>query len=222
MEDSSGNTLDAQYIPMDNVTSNLRSFYTKAYLGISSLQRPKYWLVFKAKVPPLGWNTFFISKASAQGMQTQAHAIHRKLNSCLSLIIHFFFIIHDIGSNNHKHSSVMLSPMNNTTEIGPGNLKMVFSSDSGRLERMYNSRTGVMFRLLLHTESFWFIHLVRQNIQSQLLLINIFQADIKVDQNYFWYASNVGDAKDPQVSGAYIFRPNGSLAYPVSSSKVSL
>ncbi|CAA0412387.1 unnamed protein product [Arabidopsis thaliana] len=157
VEDSSGNTLDAQYIPMDNVTSNLRSFYTKAYLGISSLQRPKYWLVFKAKVPPLGWNTFFISKASAQ------------------------------GSNNHKHSSVMLSPMNNTTEIGPGNLKMVFSSDSGRLERMYNSRTG---------------------------------ADIKVDQNYFWYASNVGDAKDPQVSGAYIFRPNGSLAYPVSSSKI--
>lgn len=43
-----------------------------------------------------------------------------------------------------------------------------------------------------------------------------------VDQNYFWYASNGGDAKDPQVSGAYIFRPNGSLAYPVSSSKVSL
>ncbi|EFH41343.1 glycosyl hydrolase family 38 protein [Arabidopsis lyrata subsp. lyrata] len=157
VEDSSGKTLDAQYIPMDNVTSNLRSFYTKAYLGISSLQIPKYWLVFKATVPPLGWNTFFISKASAQ------------------------------GSSNHTHSSVMLSPVKNTTEIGPGNVKMVFSSDSGRLERIYNSRTG---------------------------------ADIMVDQNYFWYASNGGDAKDPQVSGAYIFRPNGSLAYPVSSSKI--
>ncbi|XP_020878111.1 probable alpha-mannosidase At5g66150 isoform X1 [Arabidopsis lyrata subsp. lyrata] len=159
VEDSSGKTLDAQYIPMDNVTSNLRSFYTKAYLGISSLQIPKYWLVFKATVPPLGWNTFFISKASAQ------------------------------GSSNHTHSSVMLSPVKNTTEIGPGNVKMVFSSDSGRLERIYNSRTG---------------------------------ADIMVDQNYFWYASNGGDAKDPQVSGAYIFRPNGSLAYPVSSSKPKL
>lgn len=51
---------------------------------------------------------------------------------------------------------------------------------------------------------------------------NIFQADIMVDQNYFWYASNVGDSNDSQTSGAYIFRPNdSSLAYPVSSSKVS-
>lgn len=74
VEDSSGNTLDAQYIPMDNVTSNLRSFFTKAYLGLSSTQIPKYWLVFKATVPPLGWNTFFISKASAEGMQRNAHS----------------------------------------------------------------------------------------------------------------------------------------------------
>lgn len=163
VEDSSGKTLDAQYIPMDNVTSNLRSFYTKAYLGISSLQIPKYWLVFKATVPPLGWNTFFISKASAQGMERQAHAncknFHSKLNMCLSLMIHFLVSFNDIGSSNHTHSSVMLSPVKNTTEIGPGNVKMVFSSDSGRLERMYNSRTGVMFRLLLHTETFWFINL---------------------------------------------------------------
>ncbi|XP_010478748.1 PREDICTED: probable alpha-mannosidase At5g66150 [Camelina sativa] len=160
VEDSSGNTLDTQYIPMDDVTSNLRKFYTNAYLGISSTQIPKYWLVFKATVPPLGWNTFFISqKASAQ------------------------------GSSNHTDSSVMLSPVNKTTEIGPGNLKMIISSDSGLLERMYNSRTG---------------------------------ADIMMDQNYFWYASNVGDEKDPQVSGAYIFRPNGSLASAVSSSKPKL
>lgn len=69
VEDSSGITLDAQYIPMDKVTSKLRSFYTNAYLGVSSTQIPKYWLVFKATLPPLGWTTFFISKASStQGM----------------------------------------------------------------------------------------------------------------------------------------------------------
>lgn len=72
VEDSSGNTLDAQYIPMDNVTSNLRSNYSKAYLGISSQQSPKYWLVFKATVPPLGWNTFFISKATGAGKRTHS------------------------------------------------------------------------------------------------------------------------------------------------------
>ncbi|KFK28275.1 hypothetical protein AALP_AA8G495400 [Arabis alpina] len=154
VEDSSGNTIDAQYIPMDNVTSKLRTNYTEAYLGIPSLQIPKYWLVFKATMPPLGWNTFFISKATGE------------------------------GSNKHKNSSVMVSPQSKMIEIGPGNLKMVFSSDSGLLQRMHNSRTG---------------------------------ADIPVDQNYLWYASNTGDAKNTQVSGAYIFRPNSSLAYAVSS-----
>ncbi|CDY18591.1 BnaA09g08040D [Brassica napus] len=157
VEDSSGKTLDAQYIPMDNVTSNLRSNYSKAYLGVSSQQIPKYWLVFKATVPPLGWNTFFISKEPGK------------------------------GSDKNKHSPGTFSPMKGITEIGPGNLKLVFSPDSGLLKQMHNSRTG---------------------------------ANILVDQNYLWYASNVGDSKNSQVSGAYIFRPNASLAYSVSS-KVS-
>ncbi|CAN8264032.1 unnamed protein product [Cochlearia groenlandica] len=152
VEDSSGNSLDVQYSPMDNVTSSLRSTYTKAYLGTSSLQIPKYWLMFKATVPPLGWNTFFISKASREGE----------------------------GRNITKYPPAKFSPVKNMTEIGSGNLKIVLSPDSGLLERMYNSRTG---------------------------------ANIQVRQNYFWYASNVGDAKNSQVSGAYIFRPNDSLAY---------
>lgn len=81
----------------------------------------------------------------------------------------------EIESSNHTHSSVMLSPVNNPTEIGPGNLKMLFSSNSGLLERMYNSRTGVMSRLLLRTEIFWYIihlgNMVRQKIQTHLLII---------------------------------------------------
>ncbi|WZZ12696.1 hypothetical protein YC2023_105785 [Brassica napus] len=112
VEDSSGKTLDAQYIPMDNVTSNLRSNYSKAYLGVSSQQIPKYWLVFKATVPPLGWNTFFISKEPGK------------------------------GSDKNKHSPGTFSPMKGITEIGPGNLKLVFSPDSGLLKQMHNSRTG--------------------------------------------------------------------------------
>ncbi|XP_023639510.1 probable alpha-mannosidase At5g66150 isoform X2 [Capsella rubella] len=139
VEDTSGNTLDAQYIPMDNVTSNLRMFYTKAYLGKLSTQIPKYWLVFKATVPPLGWNTFYISKASTQ------------------------------GSSNHTHSSVLLNPVSSTTEIGPGNLKMLFSSDSGLVQRMYNSRTGPKLQIVqgplvdeVHQQfSPWVAHVVR-------------------------------------------------------------
>ncbi|KAG6702974.1 hypothetical protein I3842_07G062300 [Carya illinoinensis] len=113
VQDSSGNTIEAQYISLDNVTINLRNFYTMAYLGLSPKQVPKYWLLFQASVPPLGWNTYFISKASAK------------------------------GTSKNGFISMMDSPQNETIEIGPGNLKMSFSLTSGQLKRIYNTKTGV-------------------------------------------------------------------------------
>lgn len=62
IQDSEGNIIEGQYIAMDNSTINLRNFYTKAYLGVSPKQGPMYWLLFQVSVPPLGWNTYFISK----------------------------------------------------------------------------------------------------------------------------------------------------------------
>ncbi|CAK7334227.1 unnamed protein product [Dovyalis caffra] len=109
--DSSGKHIDTQYVAMDNTTSNLRTFYLKAY-GFPSNQVPGYWLHFQVSVPPLGWSTYFI--ASARG-------IGRRRNGL----------------------SVTDSPQNDTIEIGPGNLKMSFSSMTGQLKRMYNSKTGV-------------------------------------------------------------------------------
>ena len=38
----------------------------------------------------------------------------------------------------------MDTPQNETIEIGPGNLKMSFSSTSGQLKRIYNTKTGVI------------------------------------------------------------------------------
>ncbi|KAK4583933.1 hypothetical protein RGQ29_021880 [Quercus rubra] len=113
VQDSSGNTIEAQYVALDNVTANLRIFYTKAYLGQSSKQIPKYWLLFQASVPPLGWNTYFISNASGKGEMRNGFL------------------------------STMDTPQNETIEIGPGNLKMSFSSTSGQLKRIYNTKTGV-------------------------------------------------------------------------------
>lgn len=40
--------------------------------------------------------------------------------------------------------STMDTPQNETIEIGPGNLKMSFSSTSGQLKRIYNTKTGVI------------------------------------------------------------------------------
>ncbi|KAL7231292.1 hypothetical protein ACSBR2_009540 [Camellia fascicularis] len=152
VQDSMGNTMEAQYVELDNVTSNLRDFYTMAYLGISPGPAPKYWILFKVSLPPLGWNTYFVSKAAGK------------------------------GNSRSVFSSVVGLPQNDTVEIGPGNLKMSFSVASGQLKRMFNSRTGV---------------------------------DIPVQQSYLWYGSSNGDT-DPQCSGAYIFRPNGSPPTVVS------
>ncbi|PSS21407.1 Alpha-mannosidase, light subunit like [Actinidia chinensis var. chinensis] len=82
------------------------------------------------------------------------------------------------------YTSMVELPLNETLEIGPGNLKIFLSSASGRLERMFNSKTGV---------------------------------NMLVQQSYLWYASSSGDS-DPQCSGAYIFRPNGSTPFEASRS----
>ncbi|XP_058068743.1 probable alpha-mannosidase At5g66150 [Magnolia sinica] len=47
IRDSSGNTIEAQYVEMDNATINLRNFYTKAYLGVSAKEIPNIGSYFK-------------------------------------------------------------------------------------------------------------------------------------------------------------------------------
>ncbi|XP_022739910.1 alpha-mannosidase-like [Durio zibethinus] len=119
VQDSSGNNIDTQYLDLDNVTRNVRDFYTKAYLGLSSDMVPKYWLLFQASVPPLGWNTYFISKGAMA------------------------FYYNGVGRGRVGIISATTTPENEKFEIGNGNLKMSFSTSSGQLQRMYNSRTGV-------------------------------------------------------------------------------
>uniref|UniRef100_A0A1D1Y7A6 Alpha-mannosidase n=1 Tax=Anthurium amnicola TaxID=1678845 RepID=A0A1D1Y7A6_9ARAE len=113
VRDSNGSRIEMQFVAMDNSTSRLRSLYTKAYLGVSSKEVPKYWLLFHASVPPLGWNTYFISKAVKKGMKKNYHV------------------------------SIMYDLQDETLEVGPGPLKMHFSLASGQLTRMINNRTGV-------------------------------------------------------------------------------
>ncbi|KAJ4981597.1 hypothetical protein NE237_032434 [Protea cynaroides] len=124
VKDSEGNIMEAQFVGVDSATSNLRNFYTKAYEGVSPKQAPKYWLLFRASVPPLGWNTYFISKTS--------------------------------GKENVKSGflSVMDVPQNETIEVGPGDLKMSFSSTSGTLKRMINYKTG--FNIPIQQSYLWY------------------------------------------------------------------
>ncbi|XP_066387203.1 alpha-mannosidase-like isoform X3 [Miscanthus floridulus] len=84
-----------------------------AYLGITTDKAPKYWLTFQASAPPMGWNSYFISKSTGAGY------------------------------NSTEHVSAVVSPSNSTIEVGPGPLKMSFSSASGQLNRIFNSISGV-------------------------------------------------------------------------------
>ncbi|KAL5063661.1 hypothetical protein RYX36_025398 [Vicia faba] len=113
VKDSSGNNLEVQYVDVDSVTADLRRFYVKAYLGLSPKIAPKHWLLFQASVPPLGWSTYFISKAAGKSTRRKGKLSHL---------------------NNKNGENI---------DVGPGKLKMSFSSTSGLLERIYNSKTGV-------------------------------------------------------------------------------
>lgn len=113
VQDSMGSPIQAQFIEIDVVTINIRNFYTEAYLGFTPKNVPKYWMLFQVSVSPLGWNTYFVSKAAGK------------------------------GKNGSAFVSVVEIPTNESVEIGPGNLKMTFSSASGQLIRMYNNKTGV-------------------------------------------------------------------------------
>ncbi|KAG6521672.1 hypothetical protein ZIOFF_018797 [Zingiber officinale] len=69
VRDSDGNYIATQLVEVDNITSSLRRLYVEAYLGVSPKETPKYWLIFQVSIPPIGWNTYFISKDSQKGLR---------------------------------------------------------------------------------------------------------------------------------------------------------
>ncbi|KAL5681113.1 hypothetical protein ACJX0J_007498, partial [Zea mays] len=122
VKSSDGTIIESQLVEVDNVTRNLRKVYVKAYLGITTNKPPMYWLLFQASVPPMGWNSYYISRST--------------------------------GSNSIRYVATMVSPRNDTVEVGPGSLKLSFSSASGQLERIFNSVSGV--DLPIQQSFFWY------------------------------------------------------------------
>ncbi|XP_061344400.1 probable alpha-mannosidase At5g13980 [Gastrolobium bilobum] len=61
--DSSGKEIQSQLLPILDAFLGLRNYHTAAYLGVSPTVTPKYWLAFSATVPPLGFSTYYVSKA---------------------------------------------------------------------------------------------------------------------------------------------------------------
>lgn len=114
VKDSDGKIIQSQLVPLGNSTSKTRSYYMRAYLGITSGKNPLFSLVFPASVPPLGFSTYVISNDNGKEGRTVLSTIEA------------------------AHISE-----NRTFEVGSGNLKMLFSSASGQYQQILNHRTGV-------------------------------------------------------------------------------
>lgn len=114
VKDYDGKIIQSQLVPLGNSTGKTRSYYKRAYLGITSGKPPLFSLVFPASVPPLGFSTYFISNDNG-----------KEGRSILSTI-----------------ESAKVSE-NGNFEVGSGNLKMLFSSTSGQCQQISNHRTGV-------------------------------------------------------------------------------
>ncbi|KAK4747701.1 hypothetical protein SAY87_014287 [Trapa incisa] len=156
VRDSGGKSIESQLLPVSAATLKLKSFYTRAYLGISASESIKYWLAFSVSVPPLGFSTYIVSAAG-----------YTDGRSVMSTV-----------------SSSRESP-GSTIEVGQGSLKLQYDEE-GKLIQYVNTRNQV------HTDA---------------------------ELSYSYYSGNDGTDKDPQASGAYIFRPN--MTYPIKSDEKS-
>ncbi|CAN6299833.1 unnamed protein product [Urochloa humidicola] len=145
VKNSDGTIVESQLVEVDSVTGNLRKFYVKAYLGITTDKAPKYWLVFQASVPPMGWNSYYISRPTGAAY------------------------------NGTRYVTTVVSPSNDTIEVGPGPLKMSFSSASGQLKRIYNSVSGV--DLPIQQSFLWYRSSEGDTMDSQASGAYIFRPD---------------------------------------------
>ncbi|KAJ6375289.1 hypothetical protein OIU77_000302 [Salix suchowensis] len=115
VKDAGGKEIESQLLPLLNDSVGIRDYYSKAYLGMASNVTPKYWLAFTASLPPLGFNTYIISSSSStasRAASTSSQVYDTKVSQ------------------------------NDTVEIGPGNLKLIYSG-KGQLTQYINSRSLV-------------------------------------------------------------------------------
>lgn len=114
VKDSKGKVIESQLLPLLKDSMSLRNSYSTAYLGISMNVTPNYWLAFSASVPPLGFNTYIISSAKQAASHSEMRTVYKS----------------QIGQND-------------TIEVGPGNLKLLYSGKGAKLTQYINSKTSV-------------------------------------------------------------------------------
>ncbi|KAL2939592.1 hypothetical protein RDABS01_033750 [Bienertia sinuspersici] len=147
VHDYEGREIESQVLPISDVQLSISKFHVASYLGITVREAPKYWLAFKASVPPLGFSTYTVSGVKGAKL-TRSSVITYKGNKMFPF---------DIGSET---------------------LKLALSEKNGKLT----------------------YHNKQRNLGKK-----------SVELLYGFYPGYNGTHKDPQASGAYVFRPNGTF-----------
>ncbi|CAK9186898.1 unnamed protein product [Ilex paraguariensis] len=114
VQDSSGKEIEAQVLPVANASVALRNLYAPAYEGQSPSATLLYWLAFTASVPPLGFSTYIVSSAKRAAATLVSQTVYSSSGS-----------------------------QNDTIEVGPGNLKLIYSRNEGKLAQYNNRRNKV-------------------------------------------------------------------------------
>ncbi|RAL41460.1 hypothetical protein DM860_010254 [Cuscuta australis] len=152
--DSTGKEIESQVLPVLDASMSLRKYYAKAYVGKSSNTGPLYWLAFTATVPPLGFTTYTIT-----GSRHSVAAKTKETNHQLSM---------------HQNDVIV---------AGPGNLKLIFSGNDGKLAKFVNGQNKV-----------------KADVSQSYIYYSADDGSKDKDRDHY------------QASGAYVFRPNGSFA----------
>lgn len=114
VRDSAGRVIESQILPLSENYMSLRNYLVKAYRGQSPSKTPEYWLAFSASVPPLGYNTYTISRAKTEGASSARSSVH-----------------------------LLQRGDKSTIEVGHENLKLSFSAEERKLTYYMNRRSMV-------------------------------------------------------------------------------
>lgn len=144
VRDYEGREIEAQVLPMSDVQLSMSNFHVASYLGVTARDTPKYWLVFTASVPPLGFNTYVVS--GAKGMRIFFMFI---LYKCITILSWYIDCPVCCGLLNAgaklKRSSVYTYQGNKkfAFDIGSESLKITLSEENGKLNYHYKHRNLV-------------------------------------------------------------------------------
>jgi alpha-mannosidase len=68
--DAEGNAVFSQLIPLTDADRKLRHTYVNLHVGVSAGTTPKFFLVFAAAVPPLGYTSFVVRPSTSSGSKS--------------------------------------------------------------------------------------------------------------------------------------------------------